>query len=149
MNIHSTLEQCYVHEFLSKLARPNAGIINNIIMEKALYALKFSHECNSAHILELITVTFVVYIKCCVLLAEHNLSVHGHSSKISDPDIRLFLCALGLHNVQRLFIYKKALALHSFSLQFPLKSQSQSTYLTNFSVSMLPDTPSISMFYAC
>ena len=31
------------------------------------------------------------------MLAEHNLSFHGHSGKISDPDSGLFLSTLGLH----------------------------------------------------
>ena len=34
-----------------------------------------------------------ILYRCCVLLAEHNLSFHGHSSKSG-----LFLSALGLHS---------------------------------------------------
>ena len=133
-NKHSTLEQHQVQTSLSKLARPDAGITNNW---RKLYTKIHSHECNSAHlsnycdwkalekslqkctgidsalqkqIVEQIS-QWREILKCILdvvfFLAEHNLSFCGHSSKIGDPDSRLFLNALellGKHN--------RVLALH-------------------------------------
>ena len=67
-------------------------------------------------------------------LAEHNLSFHGHSSKISDPDSGFSWSNLGLHNYNRLLalhLQKKVLALlHSFSSQNAPKIQSDLFYIS-------------------
>ena len=82
-------------------------------------------------------------------LAEHNLSFHGHSSKISDPDSGFSWSNLGLHNYNRLLalhLQKKVLALlHSFSSQNAPKIQSDLFY-KNFLGGACPQIPpSISM----
>ena len=81
-------------------------------------------------------------------LAEHNFSFNGHSYKISDPDSRVFLSALGLHNNRLLAVHlqkKYWLFFIHFHYKMPLKFNLRASILQNFLGGMPPDPPSISM----
>ena len=96
----------------------------------------------------LITTTFKVCIRC---YAEHNLSFHGHSCKISDPDNGfswVFLSVLRLHRLLALHLQKKYwLFFIHFHHKMPLKFNLRASTLQIFWRGMPPDPPSISMLH--
>ena len=86
-------------------------------------------------------------------LAEHNLSFHDHSCKISDPDSGFswsILSALGLHNNRLLAVHlQKSTGSSSFIFitKMSLKFNLRAPILQNFLGGMPPDPPSISMLH--